>query len=139
MNMDWRSRVYALTHFNFQREDRVRALFLFANGEPIGEDGIYWLKLHVANCGAFKGEDKVDKKPFEERIKWVDENLTLITDYVRSVRCSTLAGPRPTAPFLFLAACRELVNAISCRPLVPVSPSSKLGRQLQRFAAHLAR
>jgi DNA-directed RNA polymerase len=33
MNMDWRTRVYALTHFNFQREDRVRAMFLFANGE----------------------------------------------------------------------------------------------------------
>jgi len=38
MNCDWRGRVYALSHFNFQREDRVRALFLFANGEPIGAE-----------------------------------------------------------------------------------------------------
>ncbi len=112
MNMDWRGRVYGLTQFNFQREDRVRALFLFANGEPIGEDGIYWLKLHVANCGAF---EKVDKKTFEERIKWVDDNLSLITDYVKRPLFNT-GWTKADAPFLFLAACRELVNAITVGP-----------------------
>jgi DNA-directed RNA polymerase len=117
MNMDWRSRVYALTQFNFQREDRVRSLFLFANGEPLGEDGLYWLKLHVANCGAFKGEDGIgtDKKPFEERIKWVDENLTLIADYVRRPTFNT-GWTKADAPFLFLASCRELVSAITHGP-----------------------
>jgi DNA-directed RNA polymerase len=117
MNMDWRSRVYALTQFNFQREDRVRALFLFAKGEPIGEDGIYWLMLHVANCGAFKGEDEIgiDKKPFEERIKWVNENLELIKDYVKRPLFNT-GWIKADAPFLFLAACRELVNAITVGP-----------------------
>jgi DNA-directed RNA polymerase len=112
MNMDWRSRVYSLTHFSFQREDRVRALFLFANGEPIGEDGIRWLKIHVANCGAF---DKVDKKTFDERIKWVDDNLTLIADYVRRPLFST-GWTKADAPFLFLAACRELICAIQTGP-----------------------
>jgi DNA-directed RNA polymerase len=34
MNLEWRGRVYSLPSFNFQREDRVRALFLFADGEP---------------------------------------------------------------------------------------------------------
>jgi DNA-directed RNA polymerase, mitochondrial len=38
MNMDWRGRVYGLPNFNLQREERVRALFLFADGEPIGEE-----------------------------------------------------------------------------------------------------
>lgn len=112
MNMDWRSRVYGLTQFNFQREDRVRALFLFANGEAIGEDGIYWLKLHVANCGAF---EKVDKKTFEERVKWVDDNLVLITDYVKRPLHNT-GWTKADAPFLFLAACKELVNAITAGP-----------------------
>jgi hypothetical protein len=32
-------------HFNFQRDDPVRALFLSADGLPIGEQGLYWLKL----------------------------------------------------------------------------------------------
>jgi DNA-directed RNA polymerase len=109
MNMDWRGRVYSLTQFNFQREDRVRALFLFANGEPIGEEGINWLKVHVANSGAF---DKVDKKPIEERIKWVDENLTLLTDYVKRPLYST-GWTQADSPFLFLAACRELCSVLA--------------------------
>jgi DNA-directed RNA polymerase len=112
MNMDWRGRVYSLTQFNFQREDRVRALFLFANGEPIGEEGIHWLKVHVANSGAF---DKVDKKPIEERIKWVDDNLTLITDYVKRPLYNT-GWTKADSPFLFLAACHELITAISQGP-----------------------
>jgi DNA-directed RNA polymerase, mitochondrial len=56
MNCDWRGRVYGLSHFNFQREDRVRALFLFTDGEPIGDEGIEWLKVHTSNCGDFEVE-----------------------------------------------------------------------------------
>jgi DNA-directed RNA polymerase len=109
MNWDWRTRTYALTRFNFQREDRVRSMFLFANGKPIGEDGIYWMKLHVANCGAF---EKVDKKPFEERVKWVDDNLALLADYV-AAPTTNLGWTKADSPFLFLASCRELISAIS--------------------------
>jgi DNA-directed RNA polymerase len=71
-NLDWRGRVYPMPHFNFQREDRVRALFQFADGEPIGERGLYWLKVHLANCGDF---EKISKKPYEERVEWVDANM----------------------------------------------------------------
>ncbi|MBW7970995.1 DNA-directed RNA polymerase [Bradyrhizobium sp. BR 10289] len=112
MNMDWRGRVYALTHFNFQREDRVRAMFLFASGEPIGEEGIFWLKMHVANCGAF---DKVDKKPIEERIAWVDAHLEDIADYVRRPLYRT-EWTQADSPFLFLAACRELIASVQHGP-----------------------
>jgi DNA-directed RNA polymerase len=113
MNWDWRTRTYALTRFNFQREDRVRSMFLFANGKPIGEQGIWWLKVHVANCGAFKGEDKIgiDKKPFEDRVKWVDDNLQDIIDYVKRPLYRT-EWTQADSPFLFLAGCRELVQAI---------------------------
>lgn len=109
MNMDWRTRCYALTRFNFQREDRVRAMFLFANGKPIGEEGIWWLKVHVANCGAF---EKVDKKTFEERVQWVDDNLHLLADYVRRPLYNT-GWAQADSPFLFLASCRELITALS--------------------------
>jgi DNA-directed RNA polymerase len=108
MNMDWRGRVYALTHFNFQREDRVRSMFLFANGEAIGRKGIYWLAVHVANCGAF---DKIDKKPIKERVRWVKDNLGLLADYVQSPLTS-LGWTKADSPFLFLAGCRELLSAI---------------------------
>ena len=118
MNMDWRGRVYGIPHFNFQREDRVRALFLFANGAPIGEDGIWWLKVHVANCAAF---DKIDKKPLDERVQWVEANLETITAVVADPlgTNATFAGATwrdADSPFLFLAACRELVSAISAGP-----------------------
>jgi DNA-directed RNA polymerase len=103
-NLDWRGREYPMTNFNFQREDRVRALFLFADhSEPIGEEGIAWLKVHVANCGDF---EKVSKKSYEERIKWVDENITQIKDcamqdWDRLDPCPHRVsnfGRRPTSP-----------------------------------------
>ena len=60
MNCDFRGRVFGIPHFNFQREDNVRALFQFAQGIPIGEDGLYWLMIHAANCGDF---DRISKRP----------------------------------------------------------------------------
>jgi Autographiviridae RNA polymerase len=121
MNMDWRGRVYSLTSFAFAREDRVRALFLCANGEPIGRKGIYWLAMHVANCGAFKVKDAdgneagIDKKPIRERVRWVKENLTLIKDYVKRPLYNT-GWTKADSPFLFLAAARELVSALQTGP-----------------------
>jgi DNA-directed RNA polymerase len=108
-NMDWRGRVYPLCHFNFQREDRVRSLFEFANGVPMTEEGIYWLKVHVANTGDF---DKISKKSFADRVAWVDDNLRVIVD------CATMANKETfwhdaDKPFQFLAACMELVDAIN--------------------------
>jgi DNA-directed RNA polymerase len=108
MNMDWRGRVYAMCSFNFQREDRVRALFEFADGEPIGEEGLWWLKIHTANCGDF---DKISKQPLEERVKWVDENLSMIAD-VATAPLRNLSWLKADKPFLFLAACFELTSAM---------------------------
>lgn len=120
-NLDWRGREYPLTTFNFQREDRVRALFLFRDGEPIGEEGIQWLKVHTANCGDF---GKVSKKSYEERIQWVEDNLERIRDC--AMQDWEHGGPlTPEAlsfwtqadkPFLFLAACIELTKALDFGP-----------------------
>lgn len=112
MSCDWRGRVYSVTHFNFQREDRVRALFQFRDGEPIGEEGLYWLKVHVANCGAF---NKIDKQPMEERVQWVDQNLPLLIGYV-SEPMIRVHWMQADSPFLFLAACMELVRCMNGGP-----------------------
>jgi DNA-directed RNA polymerase len=108
-NMDWRGRVYPLCHFNYQREDRVRALFLFHEGVPMTTEGMYWLKVHLANTGDF---NKISKRPFDERVQWVDDNLEVIVD------CATMANKetfwqKADKPFQFLAACMELVSAIN--------------------------
>jgi DNA-directed RNA polymerase len=112
MNCDWRGRVYALSHFNFQREDRVRALFEFANGEPIGEEGLYWLKVHVANCGDF---NKISKRPLAERVQWVDDNIETIKTYAE-FPLKELGWTHADSPFLFLAACMELIAGIAHGP-----------------------
>jgi DNA-directed RNA polymerase len=109
MNWDWRTRTYALTRFNYQREDYVRSLFLFAEGKPIGEEGLKWLKIHVANCGDF---GKVSKRPFEEREQWADANLTDLVGYVEAPLVNQ-GWIQADKPFLFLAAARELVTALS--------------------------
>lgn len=108
VNMDYRGRVYSVCHFNFQRQDYVRALFRFADGKPLGPNGLYWLAIHLANCGDF---DKVSKKPFEDRIAWVKENRDLIE---ATASQPTLCDEwhKADAPFLFLAACIEYRKAI---------------------------
>ena len=93
----------------------MRALFLFADGEPIGDDGLYWLKVHVANRGDFPavaGEtQKISKQPFAERVKWVDDNLARIQD-VAEAPLEDHWWIDAKDPFQFLAACMELSRAV---------------------------
>jgi DNA-directed RNA polymerase len=131
MSMDFRGRVYPLPRFHFQRGDHVRSLFLFKNGAPITEKGTYWLQVHVANCWAQKGPDGIglDKKPLDERVQWVKENLSLITAHVAdplgTSATSAVSFTKADSPFLYLAACKELVAAVAAGPTyqchVPVS------------------
>ena len=116
MNLDWRGRVYGVPSFNFQREDRVRALFLFADGEPIGEEGIYWLKVHVANCGDF---NKISKRPFAERVQWVDDHIAKINSVAERPLADLwwIRGDNAASkPFQFLAACLALSEAVKQGP-----------------------
>lgn len=128
-NLDWRGREYPLCTFNFQRGDYVRALFLFKDAEPIGEEGMEWLKVHLANCGDFKvpGANgkfvKVSKTTFDERIKWTNDNLERIKDCaVQDWECGGPLTPEALSfwtqadkPFLFLAACIELTRALEAQ------------------------
>lgn len=107
-NLDWRGRVYCVPDFNFQRDDRVRALFEFADGAPIGEEGLWWIKVHVANCGDF---NKISKRPFEERVQWTNENMYSIAASVEDPLTYKM-WMTADKPFLFLAACFEIVTAL---------------------------
>ena len=113
MNLDFRGRVNALPHFHFQRDDRVRALFLFADGEPIGEEGMEWLKVHLANRGDF---DKVSKRPFTERIAWVKDNRQNIEQAAAAPLNKVDWWGQAAEPFQFLAACFDLTAALSIGP-----------------------
>ncbi len=124
MNFDWRGRINTLSHFNLQRGDCVRALFLFADGEPIGAEGLKWLKVHTANCGDF---EKISKKPFDARIAWVDAHRKEIEQTATAPLEPQNIGwwSKASEPFQFLAACFELAAALSEGPVyvshLPVS------------------
>jgi len=70
-NLDFRSRVYAISQYNAMGPDLMKATLRFANGKPLGESGWKWLAIHLANVGDF---DKVSKDTLEARVKWVMDN-----------------------------------------------------------------
>jgi DNA-directed RNA polymerase, mitochondrial len=120
LQIDFRGRLYGISHFNFAREDHVRALIQFARGAPIGASGIPWLKSHLAGTadGVSWGHNpRPGDLGFEERIAWADANVGTI----RRVAGAVLNGEQrsaiewalpPKKPFQFAAACVELVQAI---------------------------
>lgn len=130
-NWDYRGRVYQIPHFNFQRQDHIRALFQFAEGQQVNQSGLYWLKVHLANCGDF---GKVSKKTFDDRVWWVDDNLERILTLTLSP-FDYLWWTEADKPFLFLAACFALRDALDGKPVhIPCSHDGSCSG-LQHLAA----
>jgi DNA-directed RNA polymerase len=103
-NLDFRGRVYAVPHFNHQRSDYMKALFRFADTVPLGEHGGDWLRIHLANCGDF---EKMSKKPFADRIAWVEANAVQIIATGRNPEAFVDYWSSADSPFCFLQACME--------------------------------
>jgi DNA-directed RNA polymerase len=117
-NVDYRGRVYGIPHFQFQRQDHIRAMFMFDEGQILDNEGLYWLKVHVANCGDF---NKISKQPFDERVWWVDDNIDAIIATGRSPM-DNLWWLKADYPFMFVAACMALKDALDgCEVHIPVS------------------
>jgi len=101
-NLDFRGRAYPLPPLlNPQGDDMAKGVLHFAEGLPLGEDGAYWLAVHLANMFG------VDKVSFEDRIAWVHEHEDQILDSA----LDPLDGQRfwmdADSPFCALAACIE--------------------------------
>lgn len=103
--LDWRGRLYFRTRINPQGADFVKACIKFQESKPLGKEGLYWLKVHVATCFGF------DKAHFDTRAAWVDKNLEAIRIAVEDDIDSEffLAAD---SPWCFLAAARDYLNAI---------------------------
>jgi DNA-directed RNA polymerase, mitochondrial len=104
-NWDFRGRVYPVPSLSHHRHDCIKALFYHTNTKPVGEDGLYWIKLKVADNGDF---DKISKKPLAQRIEWVDRNLENCLAVGRDFEASIDLWRNADKPFQYLAACREL-------------------------------
>ena len=119
---------------------RFRGLFLFANGAPIGEEGLRWLKAHVAgqaDGNTWSTNPKPSKLDFDRRIAWTDANIARLTDIGRALLDDAplarddLPGD-DESPYQFAAACVELVQALDAGPdyITRLPLQHEFGREL---------
>ncbi|CAH1431236.1 unnamed protein product [Lactuca virosa] len=108
-NLDFRGRAYPMhPYLNHLGSDLCRGVLEFADGRPLGESGLRWLKIHLANV--YGGG--VDKLSHEGRMMFAEKHLDEIFD--SSDR--PLEGKRwwlgAEDPFQCLATCMNLSEAL---------------------------
>jgi DNA-directed RNA polymerase len=107
-NIDFRGRVYPVPpHFNHLGSDLTRSLMLFAKGQPLGEYGLDWLKIHLINLTGLKKRSSV-----VERLAFANEILPLIIDSADNPLEGCKWWTRSDEPWQTLACCMEIVNAM---------------------------
>ena len=103
--IDWRGRVYFRSTVNPQSADVIKGCIDFAEGKELGEEGLFWLKVHVANCCGY------DKKTFELRAKWTDEHWDEIKAFLDNPL--EVDPPEVDTAFTLLQAGWDLERALS--------------------------
>ncbi|KAE8648775.1 DNA-directed RNA polymerase 1B, mitochondrial [Cucumis sativus] len=108
-NLDFRGRAYPMhPHLNHIGSDFCRGTLEFAEGRPLGESGLRWLKIHLANLYA----GGVDKLSYKDRISFTENHLDEIFDSADR----PLEGSRwwlgAEDPFQCLAVCIDLSEAL---------------------------
>ncbi|KAG9104531.1 DNA-directed RNA polymerase [Ceratobasidium sp. 370] len=107
-NVDFRGRAYPVPpHLNHIGDDLSRGLLLFAEARPLGERGLRWLKIHLANVFGY------DKASFDERVQFVEEHMKDIEDSVERPLDGKLWWQKADDPWQCLATCMELHAALS--------------------------
>jgi len=106
--LDFRGRVYPIPLFGPSPQgcDWQKGLLEFADGKPLGDEGLRWLMIHVANLFG------VDKVPFDERIAWVMENSAALIDSGMNPLDGERFWTTADSPYCALAACIELAEAM---------------------------
>jgi DNA-directed RNA polymerase len=106
-NMDFRGRAYPIPpNLSHLGSDLCRGLLSFAEAKPLGEEGLFWLKVHLANLF---GNNKVS---FEERAEWTEANAENILDSVHNPLQGSRWWNEAENPFQALAVCYEIVAAL---------------------------
>lgn len=98
-NLDRRGRMYPCSDdLSPHGNDLQRGLLEFANGDPLTEDGVEWLMIHLANTYG------IDKVNFAERKRWAADHVLMILECAaRPLECD--AWHKADDPWQFLAAC----------------------------------
>ncbi|MCJ1331785.1 DNA-directed RNA polymerase [Thelotrema lepadinum] len=106
-NMDFRGRAYPVPpYLNHMGADHCRGLLVFAKGRELGESGLSWLRVHLANVFGY------DKASLADRQEFSREHIEDIYDSAKN----PLGGRRwwlnAEDPWQCLATCLELTNAL---------------------------
>ena len=111
--MDFRGRRYAVgAGLNPQGIDAAKGLLEFAEGKPLGTNGMYWLMVRLANTA---GQDKAQ---WEARIQWVrdhhDDIMAAAADpFTNNWWADTTSSKKVDEPFGLLATIFEYADAIN--------------------------
>jgi len=112
-SVDFRGRAYPIPVVSYMGDDLSRGFLLFDEARALGEHGLFWLKVQLAN---HMGKDKVS---FEERVAWVDENIERVVDSAREPisKLNPSEGKwwtKADNPWQALATCFEIEAALNC-------------------------
>lgn len=78
----------------------------FAEAKPLGERGLRWLKIHLANLAGY------DKASFDERVSFVHQHLDDIFDSATNPLDGRGWWKNADDPWQCLATCKELKAAL---------------------------
>lgn len=103
--LDFRGRLYTATAgLTPQGTDVSKGLLCFSEGMPVGERGMYWLKVHGANKYGF------DKVPYDDRVKWVEEHHKEILSVAGDPVSHRSHWADADKPWQYLAFCFEYAD-----------------------------
>ncbi|KAL2868076.1 DNA-directed RNA polymerase [Aspergillus lucknowensis] len=106
-NLDFRGRAYPLPpYLNQMGADNARGLLLFSEAKPLGERGLRWLKIQIANLTGF------DKASLSEREQFTMDHLDDVLDSANNGLHGRRWWLKAEDPWQCLAACCELRNAL---------------------------
>lgn len=104
---DSRGRMYYRGRLQPQGSDRVKAVLRFHNKRPLGKRGLFWLKVHIANCFGY------DKVRMQQRADWTDRNWDMLLEGSARPYDSDLFRDNTDAPMQAVIAVRELAAALA--------------------------
>ncbi|KAL8279631.1 hypothetical protein RQP46_007944 [Phenoliferia psychrophenolica] len=118
-NLDFRGRAYPIPpNLSHIGNDLCRGILMFADAKPLGDRGLRWLKIHLANMTGF------DKASFDEREAFAMEHLEDVYDSVDHPLDGKRWWLKAEDPWQCLATCMELAAAL--RSPVPTEFMSSL-------------
>ncbi|EDO41702.1 predicted protein, partial [Nematostella vectensis] len=108
LNMDFRGRVYPIPpHCCHVGDDLSRGMLQFAEGVPLGPDGLRWLKIHLANLYGAKKKSSLD-----ERVEYTDQMMSEVLDSADNPLTGARWWMHGDEPWQVLATCMEIAKAV---------------------------